>query len=426
VKAENITKLAQALSEAAPAVIWHPGWMVARYTDSFYVSRTAYLINALLGTIGAMGGLAITNTPKDVGRKSLKKLVDFYPKPADPRADGCGSTLSHIDAGPGLVHLNYEVMKTGQPYPIKAYIVHRHDPLMALPDPEAIKDAWKNLELLVSTTFSWSDTAWHADVVLPMSPYLERDSIIACNNGLKPFLFYRARAVEPRFETKADWEIICGLAARLGLDKLAFDKRADIHAYQLQDTGVSIEDFAATGQVPLASEAKYRAMEELTFKTPTGKLEVISSRLEKMGLPSLKPYENPATPPEGSFRLTFGRCALHTQGHTVNNPMLNAKMSENRLWMNADKAKALGIADGDRVRVSGGGRDCVLRAFVTSFIHPEAVFLVHGFGHKLPVETRARNKGVADHEFMTGGLAIMDKAGGGVAMQEHFVSVSRA
>lgn len=68
ISADRICRLVQELAEAAPAVLWHPGWMTARYKNSFYVSRTAYIINALLGSVGAKGGLPITNKPGDYGR----------------------------------------------------------------------------------------------------------------------------------------------------------------------------------------------------------------------------------------------------------------------------------------------------------------------------------------------------------------------
>ena len=51
--------------------------------------------------------------------------------------------------------------------------------------------------------------------------------------------------------------------------------------------------------------------------------------------------------------------------------------------------------------------------------------MVHGFGHTLPVESRARGKGVADQALMAGGLARWDPAGGGMALQEHFVTVRK-
>ena len=414
------------LAAAMPSVIWHPGWMAARYRYSFYICRSIYIINALLGAIGAKGGLPLANKPADFGKSGLKALADLCPKPEEKRADGAGWRYPHITGGTGLAHLMYKAMDTDDPYPVKAYIAYRHDPLMGFPDPDRLKQIFAKLDLLVSVTFSWSDTAWFSDVILPLSPYLERESILAGKNGLKPQFFVRNRAVEPRYDTKADWEIISGLSKRLGIDALAFSSIEEIWNYQLQGTGVTIEDFKATGIVQLASSPKYRDLEELKFKTPSGKIEIISEKLEKQGLPSLLPYTSPAHPPEGQFRLTFGRCALHTQGHTANNPLLSEQMPENVLWINANSAKSLGITDGSTVRVSQNGYSETIQAKVTDLIHPEAVFVVHGFGHTLPVETRAFGRGLADNKFMKGGLDIWDPAGGAVAYQEHFVAVAPA
>ena len=425
ISAGEIRRFVRELAAAKPAVIWHPGWMTSRYMDSFYVSRSIYIINALLGAIGAKGGLPLANKPSDVGRKGLKKLVDLVPKPAEKRADGVGWRYKHFDGGPGLAHLIYDAMESGDPYPIKAYIAYRHDPLMGFPDPDRLLQKFEKLDFLVSVSFTWSDTAWYSDVVLPLSPYLERESIIAGKNGLKPYFFVRQRAVPPRFDTRADWEILCGLAKRLGVKELAFDSIEAIWDYQLKDTGVRADDFNTTGFVSLTDAAKYRKPDELKIPTPSGKIEIISEKLENQGLASLKPYEPPKRPPEGQFRLTFGRCALHTQGHTVNNPMLFEQMPENVLWINDKAAAALKIADGERVTVSRNGYSETIAAKVTSFLHPEAVFVVHGFGHRLPVESRAFGKGLADNRFMQGGLDVWDPAGGGIAMQEHFVTVSK-
>ena len=427
VEADRIRAFVRQLAEAAPSVIWHPGWNTARYKDSFYVGRTAYLINGLLGSLGAKGGLAITNKAGDFGHKGLKALADLFPKPEDKRVDGAGWKLPHIDAGPGLLHLGFKAIETGDPYPIRAYLAFRHDPLMAYPDPDALRKVFDKLDLLVSVTFSWSDTAWYSDVVLPLSTYLERESIIAHKGGVKPKFFVRQRAVSPHYRSKADWEIFTGLARAMGMEPLAkFHSIEDIWNYQLEGTGVTIGDFAGSGQVSLADKALYRDMSEFKWKTSTGKLQVISERLEKAKLPSLKPYESPAAPPEGQFRIAFGRCAMHTQGHTVNNPLLGEAVPINPIWINQVEAAKLGISDGDQVVVSANGYSAKSVAYVTDLIHPESVFMLHGFGHKLPVESRAFGKGVADQELMKGGIEIWDQAGGAVAMQEHFVSVKKA
>jgi thiosulfate reductase/polysulfide reductase chain A len=422
----ELRQFVRELAAAKGAVIWHPGWMAARYQDSFYVCRTAYIVNALLGSFGAKGGMPLVSKPGDVGRADLKAFVDLYPKPADKRADGLGWRYTHFEEGPGLAHLMYEAFGSQDPYPVKAYIAYRHDPLMGFPDPDRLKELFNNLDLLVSVTFSWSDTAWFSDVVLPLSPYLERESVIATKNALKPQFFVRHRAIEPRYDSKADWEIVGGLAKRLGLPELVFDSVEDVWNFQLQGTGVAIADFNATGMVNLADKPIYRDMDRLKFKTPSGKLEIVSAKLEKAGLQSLKPFEAPETPPEGMFRLTFGRCALHTQGHTVNNPLLFEQMSINPLWINTRAAAKLGISDGDTVVVSQRDYSETTVAKVTDLIHPEAVFIIHGFGHKLPVESRAFGRGIADQNFMRGGLDKWDRAGGAIAYQEHFVSVRKA
>ncbi len=425
IDAEAIVDFTRDLARSRPAVIWHPGWMTARYEDSFHVCRSIYIINSLLGAIGAKGGLPIANKPGDVGRKGLKALVDLFPKPKDPRADGVGTLHPQFDDGPGLLHLAFQAIDTGEPYPVKAYVAYRHDPLMGYPDPEALKKILDKLDLLVSVTFSWSDTAWFSDVVLPLSPYLERDSIVACKNGLNPYFFIRNQAVAPRYDTRADWEIISGLSRRLGLDALAFDSVEAIRDYQLQGTGVSRGDFDAKGFVQLGGGPLYRDMGALPFKTASGRIEILAPKWEAQGIASLKPY-TASHPPEGTFRLSFGRCGVHTQGHTLNNVLLNEQLPENVLWMNAQAGSGKGLADGDEAVVSANGYEGRIRVRLTDLIHPETVFMLHGFGHTLPVESRACGRGLADNRLMAGGLERWDRAGGAMAMQETFVQVRKS
>ena len=109
----------------------------------------------------------------------------------------------------------------------------------------------------------------------------------------------------------------------------------------------------------------------------------------------------------------------------MNNPLLFEQMPENVLWLNKDGGDKDAIADGEVVEVSSNGYSGRIKAKLTEFIHPEAVFMVHGFGHTLPVESRAFGKGIPDNRFMQGGLDVWDQAGGGMAMQEHFVSVKK-
>ena len=426
VSAASLREFVRELAAAAPHILWHPGWMTTRYQQSFQTSRTAHIINALLGSTGAQGGLLFASSPADVGRKGLRKFVDLYPAPSVPRVDGAGSSLPSFDPAKGLLHRCFAAMHSAQPYAIKSYIAWRHDPLQALPDPEAMKKLFSHLDLLVSVTFSWSDTAWHSDVVLPLSPYLSRESIIATKSGLKPQFFVRQRAVQPSGDTRADWEILAGLAQRLGLDKLAFDSAEELWSYQLQDTGVSIDDFATKGFVELSDAPRFPDMDSFRFPTPTGKLDLAGEHWHTAsGATGLDPYRSPSSPPQGAFRVVFGRVAVHTQGHTVNNPLLFEQMPTNVACIHPSRAAALGLAQGVMVEVldSHGHSAGTLPLHITEGIHPEALFLVHGFGHRLPCESLAQGQGVGDQELMPGGLNMEDSGGGGLTLQEHFVTL---
>ncbi len=423
---EVIRSIVKELAMAAPAVIWHPGRMTSRYRDSFYVSRTALIINALLGSIGARGGVALAARPESVGRKSLKKLVDRMPVPEGVRVDGVGSTYPVFDPQRGLLHRAFDAIGSQSPYPVKGYLCFGHDPLAVHPDPAALKNKLNNLDLLVCATPFWSETAWYADIVLPISSYLEQESIVYQKNGLKPGFGVQFQCVEPKFDSRPEWRAIIDLSKRLGIVPLAFNGIGDIWHYQLQETGVKIDDFKETGQVVLAAKPVFEKLDATRLKTDSGKIEIVNARWEQAGIISLAPYTSKSAPPKGQYRLTTGGCALHVEGHTINNRRLYAQMPENELWISDTAAKDIGVADGERVVVSGNGYSAEIGVRVSPFIHPQAVFMVRGFGRGIPAETRACGKGISDIQLMTGEMDNWDAAGGGLALQETFVSVRKA
>jgi thiosulfate reductase / polysulfide reductase chain A len=423
---EAILSLVQEMAKAAPAVIWHPGKMTARYRDSFYVSRTAFIINVLLGAIGVKGGLALAATPESIGRKGLKKLVDLLPEPGGVRVDGVGSRFPVFDAKKGLLHQGFQAIETQMPYPIKAYMSFGHDPLSEHADPAALTRILDNLDLLVCAAPFWSRTAWHADIVLPVSAYLEQESILFQQNGLKPGFGVRFRCVNPRLDSRSEWRMITELSKRLGIGALSFESIEDIWSYQLQETGVSMADFGECGLVDLLQKPVYEKLTTDRMKTASRRIEIINSQWEKAGIASLAPYVPAAVPKPGLYRLTIGGCAIHAEGHTINNRRLFSQMPENVLWMHDSVARDLGVCDGEEVVVSGSGTSAVIKARISQYMHPQAVFMVRGFGRSIPAETRACGKGVSEILLMGGGLDQWDPAGGGLALQEHFVSVKKA
>ena len=424
ISAQEIINLAHDLNDAKPKVIFHGGWMLARYLDSFYSSRSIYILNTLMGSIETKGGLIIAKGPKDAGAKPLKSLGDKIPEVKDKIVD---ADMPNKTLGTGHMINLYKAIKTGKPYPIKAFFAYRYDPMASLPDPEAQKKVLDNLDLLVSIDVNYSETGWYSDVILPEATYLERSNIIATQKGPKPGFIMRRQAIPPRYDSKPAWEVFTLIVERMGVGQyFPYKSIEDIWNYQLESTGVKIEDFNAKGSVGLSKDPILMGRNDLKFKTPSGKIEFVSQTLTKNKFDSFKAYVTPKKPEKGAFRLTFGRSGVHAHAQSQNNIYLNELMSENVLWINEKEAKELGIKDGDTVEVSSNGYSGKIKAKVTPLIHPEAVFMLHGFGNEIPPKTRSYKKGLRDTKFETGLLETIDPVGGGVAYLECMVGVKKA
>ena len=425
IAAAQIRDFVNEIAADAPNVIFHPGWMTARNKQSFHVSRTSLILNALMGNIEIPGGIILGKTPEFYGRKSLNQLTSRTPKIEEPRVDGAGTTRPQWDAKIGMLHQAFAAMESGQPYGIGAYFAYRHDPLTGLPDPEATKHALDNLKLLVSIDVRYSETGWFSDVILPESTYLERANILGQINGPIPAFIMRDQAIAPRFDSRPAWWIFREILRRMGLKEvLDFETIEELWNYQLDGTGVTVAEMREEGFTTLSDSPKMIPREELKFPTPSGKIEIESEILKKAGLQSLPPYTVKEAPREDKFHLLFGRTATLAHGQSLNNPVLNEISPKQVLWIHPDRAGQLGISDGDEVEINGGGSYTGrLKAYVTPWIHQEAVFMLHGFGATVPLATRAHGLGVADQRLQHGRLYEFDPAGGGCAMTETIIQI---
>ncbi len=427
VPAGELRAFVEEIAADVPRVLFHPGWMSARHKQSFYVSRTALILNALMGNIEIPGGFVLGKPPGHYGRRGLNHLTDRVPKVEEPRVDGAGADRPQWDPAIGMLHQAFAAMETGRPYGIGAYFAYRHDPFTGLPDPEATKRALDTLTLLVSIDVRYSEMGWYADVILPESTYLERANILCEMDGPVPVFAMRDQAIAPRFDSRPAWWIFREILRRMGIkEALDFETIEELWNYQLDGTGVTVAEMREAGIVGLATAPTLIPRDELRFPTPSGKIEIESDTLTQTGLASLPAYVPKTAPTGDDFTLLFAKTATLAHGQSLNNPLLNERAPEQVLWIHPDRAAPLGIADGDEVEVSGGGAySGRLRAKVTPWIHPEAVFMLHGYGATVPLATRARGLGVADQRLQHGKLYDFDPAGGGCALTETIVHVKR-
>lgn len=424
IPADEIREFIREIARDRPSVVFHFGYRGANYKDETYVRRSILILNALMGSVEAKGGIFFKKTPAEIGAKPARKLTDQQlPKIGIPRFDKVGTKDFPLpDASHGVASMFPHAVINEDPYPVKALLINRFEPLHSIPDANLVQEAFDKLELIVTIDINYSDTAWVSDVVLPESLYLERTDCIQQANGLKPGMFLRRQAVKPRYDTMESAMMIKHLAKRMGMGAyFPYESMEELVRWQLAPTGFTMEDFAEKGFVYYTDEPIFWNREEgLRFKTPSGKIEFVSSLLEKAGFPSFPEYVPRPRPNYDTFRLTVGRCAVHTHMSTQNNLYLNEIVPENVLWINSGRAKSLGIRNGEKVEVSSSRAKGEITAYVTDMIHREAVFMLHGFGQKAEPATRKYKKGLSDNDLME---SITDMVGGSPALHETFVQV---
>lgn len=165
------------------------------------------------------------------------------------------------------------------------------------------------------------------------------------------------------------------------------------------------------------------------FHTDSGRIELYSQRLAAHGFDPMPTWhdEEVEDPPPGYYRLLFGRSPVHTFGRTTNNRLLSEVMDENEVWVNRKVAEHWGLRHGERVYLQN--QDGVRSSFsapvkVTERIHPDAVYMVHGYGRNAPKLRRVHGRGIDDNELVT--RYKVDPIMGGTGMNVNFVTFLRA
>jgi len=415
---EQIRTTAREMARHRPATLVHPGRHATWYGNDAQRSRAIALLNALLGSWGRKGGFYYQNSMDVPGYP-----YPPYPHSERPKVDNPGHRFPF--ASETITTGIRSATLTGEPYPIKGWLVYATNLLQALPDQQETIRAIQNLDLMVVVDTVPSEIAGWADVVLPETTYLERYDDLNVEFFREPFVALRQPVVPAPHDQKPNWWIARELAVKLGLG--AYYPWTDIEEYldhRLQAAGYSLAELKEKGLVagpkpPLYFEDGIPP----EFPTPSGKIEFYSTQLEAAGFDPVPRHVAPEQGPPGSLRLLYGRAPVHTFSRTQTNPVLRDAMPENEVWVNASVGARLGVKSGDYVRLRN--QDGVLsnrvKARVTEAIRPDCVFMAHGFGHTAKGLTTAYGKGASDAQLIT--RYVTDPLMGGTGTNVNFVTL---
>ncbi len=337
-----IRDTAREMAEASPAVIVHPGRHVTWYGDDTQRIRAVAILNALLGSWGRRGGFY-----KQEGKTIPSFPHPEYPAPKRTWREWYPGKYNLADLGVANVLIDASIPTPERDAMIKGWLVSGTNLPLTVPDTEHTLKAIQNLDLLVVVdTMPMEITGW-ADVVLPECTYLERYDTLRDSPHRKPAIALRMPATEPKYESKPAYWMARELANRLGKGEyFPFEKIEDLLDWQLKQMGSSLEEMKKAGVKTWDREADdlfFGEGEDITFWTNTGKIELYSTALENEGFDPMPEYTPHQEPPEGFYRLIYGRAPMHTFSRTSNNPNLSDLMDENSVWVNPRVAKEWGL-----------------------------------------------------------------------------------
>jgi len=256
----------------------------------------------------------------------------------------------------------FRAMITGKPYPVKALISLASNPMVGYPNTKLVYRALKKLDLYVVMDQWLTPSAELADYVLPSASWLERpvirtghDTFNAIQAGEAPLPSVK----EGEYERRTDYEFWRGLGIRLGQEQYwPWKNLEEAYDHRLAPLGYTLKDFVAKKGGYLEFPLEYKKYEKVGFGTATGKVELYSTILEKLGYDPLPRYEEPPESPNSTRELveeyplilitgTRFQPMYHSEHRQIDS--LRKQHPQPVMQMNPQKATELGIDDGDWV-----------------------------------------------------------------------------
>ncbi|MEZ4428701.1 MAG: molybdopterin oxidoreductase family protein [Nannocystaceae bacterium] len=268
--------------------------------------------------------------------------------------------------------------------PVRALIVYNSNPAAVAPDQRAVLRGLRRESLFtVVLEHFMTDTAAHADYVLPATTQLEHWDIVKPYGHL--YLALNQPAIAPCGESLANSEIFRRLARALGLDDPCFteDDVSALRGFVAAQTAPALasitwEQLVAEGFVRLDLPTPFLPFADGGFTTPSGKCEFFSQTMEDDGYDPLPTYTPPNSDP-CEHEVAGGLLCISPPAHSfLNSSFANLERMRRRekapcVLIHPDDAGARAIVDGARVRVRSEHGDLALVARVTEDIIPGTV-----------------------------------------------------
>jgi len=385
VAADKIRAAARLFARTKPALLdW--GCAIEHTPKCIQTIRAISMLPALTGNIDVPGGWVFGM--KGLGR--FPSLIENLTPEANAKrlgadrfkllgGEGADLPAAHI---PTLLR----AMREGKPYPVKAFLVFGNNTLTTYANSSDVYDALMKLDFMVCADLFMTPTAELADIVLPAASWPEINQLAGLPTVAANIVLANQKSVRTG-ECKSDEEIFVELARRMKLP-VGTEAVEDVLDAMLKAGGldVSFDELKQKGWIKVPF--RYRKYEDGGFKTPTGKIELYSTRFEKMGYAPLPYYEEPPESPIASADIAADFPLVLTTGARIPN-FFN---SEHRQIENLRKAyrhpvaeihpetaRRYGIKNGGWMWIETRRGKIKQRAKLTDGVDPRVIAAQHGW-----------------------------------------------
>ncbi|WP_376738577.1 molybdopterin oxidoreductase family protein [Streptomyces noursei] len=325
-----------------------------------------YGVNPLRGQNNVQGA-------SDMG--ALPDTLPGYGKVTDPAVRSRAEEVwrARVPARPGLrIPQMFAAARAGD---LRALWVIGEDVCATDPDTNRVAEALRAGPLVICNELFLSETALHADIVLPVASWLEKDGIFV--NFDRRFQRVRA-AVSPPGQARTDFETVHAVASAMGVDL-----GCPTPAAALDECGLLAPVFAGlshgrldrAGAIPWPCPYADQPGEATLY---TGRFATADGRAHLASCPYLPPGEE-ADDDYPLIMVTGRRLAHYNSGGMTRRTANLLLESADWLDLHPDDADRYDLRDGEPVTVESRHGRARLLARVSSEVNPGQVFCAFHF-----------------------------------------------
>jgi len=283
---------------------------------------------------------------------------------------------------PGKGVSAYEMMELVHQGEIKSLFVMGSNPVVSNPNAGHVMEGLKSLDLLVVADMFMSETAQLADLVLPVTSYLENEGTLT---NLEGRVLLRKAGREAPGESRHDWMILCSIADQLGKGPyFRFNEPEEIfNELRLASKGGVADYYGITYDrlrreegvywpCPSTEETGVGLLFQQSFAHPDGKAVFTITEGERwVGVSDDYP-----------LILTNGRVLSHylTGVQTRRSPSLLARELENFAEIHPTTAQRYRVRDGEWVEILSEHGSFTVRCRVIDHIRQDTLFVPMHWG----------------------------------------------